>query len=346
LKETAVRAFTRFIFLSTFIGLILFTTSVSAQRTGPTGLRHEIVGKITNDVDHSPMQNVAIRLSTQTGQIVSTTYSRPDGEYNFEDLSGANYVLSIKMEGYEPVQQDARLTSIPTLTANIALHKVAGAAREASSNGNSVSARVLNLPPKAQDALAKGKERLYQKNDAPGSVLYFRRVLEISPTFYEAYFLEGVAYTEQSQLGDAEAAFRRAIDASQQHYADPCFALASLLTDKKQFTDAEQVARDGLTTDPEAWRGHYELARALIGEGRAVDAEKSGLEARKRKADFAALYLILANIHMQLHNNEAVLDDVSSFLKLEPDGPASGQARAIKSQMEHALGRSPAQPER
>jgi tetratricopeptide (TPR) repeat protein len=304
-------------------------------------MRHEIVGKITNETDHAPMQNIAIQLSTRTGQVVNTTYSRPNGEYNFEDLTGGEYVLTIKVEGYEPVQQDARLTTIPTLTANIALHKIAGAKPELSTAGDSVSSRELNLPPKAQEALAKGRERLYQKHDPAGSLPFFRKVLEISPGFYEGYFLEGVAYTQDSHASEAEAAFRKAIDASQHHYAEPCFALASLLTDNKQFSDAEQTAREGLAADPEAWRGHYELARALIGEGRPAEAEKSGLEARKRKADFAALYLILANIHIQLHNNEAVLDDVNAFLKLEPEGPASAQARAIKSQMEHALGRTP-----
>jgi tetratricopeptide (TPR) repeat protein len=341
-----MRLFRLLVSLPVLILLQLTMNTASAQRTGPAGLRHEIVGKITNEADHSPMANVAIRLSTRAGQTVSTTYSSPRGEYNFEDLIGGDYVLSIKVDGFEPVQQDARLTTIPTLTANIELHKVAGPVQDPATSGNSVSARELNLPAKAKEALAKGKERLYQKHDAGGSLPYFRKVIEVNPGFYEAYFLQGIAYTEQSQFVEAEAAFRKAIEASQQHYADPCFALASLLTDKKQFTDAEQVAREGLTADPEAWRGHYELARALVGEGRPADAEKSGLEARKRKADFAALYLILANIHMQLHNNEAVLNDVSAFLKLEPDGPASGQARTIKSQMEHALGRAPTSPER
>ena len=41
---------------------------------------------------------------------------------------------------------------------------------------------------------------------------------------------------------------------------------------------------------------------------------------------------------MQLHKNEAVLDDVNTYLKLEPDGQASAQARIIKTQMEKALG--------
>ncbi len=336
-----MRAFARLIVLSVFILSIAMPLSaqLSAQRSGPVGVRHEIFGKITNDADHSPIANVAIRLSTEAGQVVSTTYSDPSGQYNFENLPAANYVLTIKLEGFQPVQQDARLTTIPSLTANIALHKTAGGRPEfgdvpASLKESSISARELSLPSKAQDALAKGKERLYQKHDPAGSLPFFKKLLEISPGFYDAYYLEGVAYTQQGQLSEAESAFRKAIEASEHHFAEPCFALASLLTDKKQFPDSVELAREGMAIDPEAWRGYYEMSRALLGEGKFAEAETNGIEARKRKTDFPGLYLILANIHMQLHKNEAVLEDVNAYLKLEPDGPASAQARMIKAQME------------
>lgn len=340
-----MRTFARLASLSALIFFVAIP--ISAQRNGPAGVRHEIFGKITNDADHSPMANVAIRLSTEAGQVVSTTYSDPSGQYNFENLPAANYVLTIKLEGFQPVQQDARLTTIPSLTANIALHKSEGERPEfgdGNANGSSISARELSLPSKAQDALAKGKDRLYLKHDPAASLPFFKKVLEISPGFFDAYYLEGIAYTQQAQLTEAESAFRKAIDGSDHHYADPCFALASLLTDKKQYDDAVRLSHEGLQSDPEAWRGYYELSRALLGEGKFAEAETNGIEARKRKTDFPGLYLILANIHMQLHNNEAVLEDVDAYLKLEPDGQASAQARMLKAQMEKALGRTPEQP--
>jgi tetratricopeptide (TPR) repeat protein len=345
-EEKSVRAFARFAALS---AVILFMASlVSAQRNGPVGLRHEISGRITFDVDNSPMQNVPIQLKTEAGQVISTTFSSPSGNFNFENLGAGTYVLTIELQGYERTEREARLTTIPSLTVNIGLHKVAGAQPEFGDNGvakgDAVSARELGLPSKAQDALAKGKERLYQKHDPAGSLPFFRKVLEISPGFYDAYYLEGIAYTQQGQLSDAEATFRKAIEGSDHHFAEPCFALASLLTDKKQFEDAKLLAHEGMTADPEAWRGFYEMARALLGEGRYAEAETNGIAARKRKTDFPGLYLILANIHMQLHKNEEVLEDVNAYLNLEPDGPASAQARIIKGQMEKALGRAPAQP--
>jgi tetratricopeptide (TPR) repeat protein len=347
-KEWSVRTFARFAVLS---GIFLFVlaSTLHAQRGGPTGIRHEVSGRITYDADNSPMQGVAIQLKTEAGQVVSTTYSSPTGDFNFENLAAGDYVLIIEVKGYERVEKDARLTTIPSLTANIALHKMAGDRPEfgdAVAKGDAISTRELSLPSKAQEALAKGRERLYQKHDPAGSIPFFRKVLEISPGFYDGYYLEGIAYTQQAQLSEAESAFRKAIEGSDHHFADPCFALASLLTDKKQFADSIELAREGMATDPQAWRGYYELSRALLGEGKFAEAETNGLEARKRKTDFPGLYLILANIHMQLHKNEAVLEDVNAYLSLEPDGPASEQARTIRSQMEKALGHTPTTPDK
>jgi len=332
-----------------FFALILLTPALAcAQRPGAGGTAsigsHAIDGKITNESDHTPIQGIAVRLSTFTGELVATAYSDSYGNFSFAALAGADYKLTIKAEGYEEVQQEARLTTISVLTASIALHKTAGLKPDLATTGNAVSARELNLPAKAQDALAKGKERLYQKHDPAGSLPYFRKLLDISPGFYDGYYLEGIAYTQQGQLNEAESAFHKAIEGSEHHFAEPCFALASLLTDKKQYAGAEQLSHEGILADSDAWRGYYELARALLGQSKFAEAETNGMEARKRKTDFPGLYLILANIHMQLHKNEAVLEDVNAYLNLEPDGPASAQARTIKTQMEHALGKTPSPP--
>jgi hypothetical protein len=117
---------------------MFLTVPVSAQRGGPAGQRHEIVGKITNDLDHAPMQYVPVRLSTQAGQLVSTTYSGPNGDYNFANLQGGDYVISVQMEGFELIQQDARLTIVSILTANIALHKAMTPKPDITTTGDSI----------------------------------------------------------------------------------------------------------------------------------------------------------------------------------------------------------------
>jgi len=75
--------------------------------------------------------------------------------------------------------------------------------------------------------------------------------------------------------------------------------------------------------------------------GRLAEAEQSALTARKLKPDFSRIYLLLANIHQMQHKNEAVLDDLNTYLKLFPNGPYVGQAKAMKEQTEKTLGRTP-----
>ena len=67
-----MRSFARLIVLFVFILSIAMPLSaqLSGQRSGPVGVRHEIFGKITNDADHLPMANVAIRLSTEAGFVL------------------------------------------------------------------------------------------------------------------------------------------------------------------------------------------------------------------------------------------------------------------------------------
>lgn len=331
---------------SVFSAVFVFAFPCIGQRTSGTSVaRYRIYGSITNETDHSPIQGARALLSTSDGEVITTATSRQDGEFDIENVQGGGeFNIVFSAEGYESYQESFLLRVLPEVRLDVSLRRTKVAKSDALGAESAVSARELTLPAKSKEALAKGRERLYQKRDYQGSLAYFHKVHQLSPGFYEAYYDEGIAYTFLQRPADAEAAFLKSIAGSSGHYAEPLFAMASLRTDQKLFPEAEKFARDGLNIQPESWRGLYELARVLLAQGHPADAEKSGLEARKRKTDFPALYLILANIHMQLHKSEAVLEDVSAFLKLEPDGPSSAQARKIKDQMERTLGRSPSPP--
>jgi tetratricopeptide (TPR) repeat protein len=321
--------------------LVLTSAGFAQQRRmgDPTPNRFGITGAISNEVDHKPIPGAQVVLNASGGSVVNTVVTDANGVYTFENVAVGHYMINFSAAGYDPVRQEVTILSGAS-TLDVSLRKTPENTKAEDSEINAVSTRELSLPAKAQDALAKGKDHLYQQHDPAGSLPYFKKVLELAPDFYEAYYHEGIAYGFQKQNADAEDAFRKAIAGGKGHFADPCFALASLMIDQKQLTDAQQLVKEGLQAQPDDWRGYYDLARIYLMLGQLKDAEKNGIEASKRKSDFPGLYLILANIHMQLRDNEAVLDDVNNFLRLDPNGPNSGQARAIKTQMEHVLGRT------
>jgi hypothetical protein len=55
------------------------------------------------------------------------------------------------------------------------------------------------------------------------------------------------------------------------------------------------------------------------------------------KPDNETLYLVLANVHIRLHNNRALLDDLNHYLKLAPKGPFAQQARRQRDEIQKLL---------
>ncbi len=324
---------------------LLVTTAPFAQMGGSnTGKLSEIRGAITNDEDNRPILNAKIQLTTEAGQFVSTTYSDQDGRYSFMSLAKGNYMVTATLEGFESSSQKVIILGFNVPEVRFTLRKIANSGDKSSNSGDTISSRELMLPQDAQEALHKGRERLYQKNDPPGSMPYFQKVMKLAPAFYEAYYEEGMAFTYEGKPADAETAFQKAIAESQNKYPDAYFGLAAILSDQKRFKESEQLSRQGLELQPDAARGHFELSRALLGLDRTPEAEKSALESRRLNPNFSGLYIILANIHLQLHNDAAVVEDLSTYLKLDPNGSFAPQARDLKTKTERLLSRKSAPP--
>jgi len=325
-------------------GILISSAAVFSQSNHIPGSREDagISGTVLYRADNKPAQHVQVVIRTGAGQTVDTYFTGSDGRFETPTIPPGQYVISIYAEGYKPFLRREELLGYPGIRMNIYLEALPG--EKPPVPGNSVSAREMGLPQEAQTALHQGTDMLLQKHNAAGSLPFFQKVLTMAPDFYEAAYYQGVAYKQLGRNKEAEESLRSAAALSDDKFADADFALGSLLVDEKQYPEAEKLIRAGLVIEPDGWSGHLELARLLLATGRLADAEQSALTARKLKPDFSKVYLILANIHQQEHKNEAVLDDLDTYLKLFPNGAYAGQAKAMKEQTEKALGRGPAAP--
>lgn len=202
---------------------------------------------------------------------------------------------------------------------------------------NVVSVRELSIPPKAQHEFDEGM-RCLQKRDPAGSLPHFQRAVLEYAGYYEALDRIGAAQLKLSHLPEAEEAFRKSIEVSGGQFAHPFFALGAILDEREQFAEAASVTGKGLGLDPNSWTGHYYLALAQMGLDRLADAEKSLQESLQHKADFAQAYLMLAEIHARKKNYRSLVVDLDAYLKLEPDGPSSDRAKAMRQAATALLG--------
>jgi tetratricopeptide (TPR) repeat protein len=275
-----------------------------------------------------------VELRRFTGEIVVTTFTRSSGEFEMNGVSNGNYYIIIEEKGYEPVREPIEILGASRIGLIFSLRKIRSEAEE---TGASVSVRELALPRHVRDTLRKATRALYEQRDYAASLKHLKKVQQEAPGFYEAEFLMGVAEMELGQTVSAEARFQRAIELSGRQFAEPFFALASLRTNALRFADAEQLARDGLAIDSEPWQGHYELARALLGLGKNDAARLSTEESLRRNNSYAPAYLLLSNICIRLKDYPSLVRALDEFLKLEPNGPASEQARKMRESVQAAL---------
>jgi tetratricopeptide (TPR) repeat protein len=204
---------------------------------------------------------------------------------------------------------------------------------------NTVSVRELRIPPKALHAFEQGIDRL-EKKDPEGSLPHFQRAISEYAGYYEAYDRMGAAYLKLWRVMEAEQAFRKSIDLSGGQYAHPLIALGAILDDQEKFAEAMTVIRNGLDLDPSSWTGHYYLGLALFGLNRLKEAEESAREALLRKADFPKVHILLADIHSREKDFDSLLNDLNEYLKLAPDGPDSGWAKALRDSVQRAIFKS------
>jgi Tfp pilus assembly protein PilF len=294
-----------------------------------------IQGSIRNYDSNHPMEMLKVDLKKLTGVVVATTFTRSNGEFEFGGLTPGQYLIVVEERGYEPIRENIEIINTSRPGVYLFLKRPLEITR--SEPGSAVSARELSLPRKARDAMQKGTERLYQKKDYRGSLAEFQRVIREAPSYYEAYEQMGVAYMNLGQTSEAEEAFRKSLELSENKYPGAYFWLASLLCDNQKFAEAEPLARRGLELDANAWRGHFELARTLLGLKRLEAAEKSAQEARTRNSAFPPLYLVLANIHINRRDYPALVEDLDTYLKLDPSGPMSEQARQTRDKVKGLL---------
>jgi tetratricopeptide (TPR) repeat protein len=303
---------------------------------------YSIRGNLRYADTEAPVEMVKVELKRFTGEVVSLVFTRGSGEFEFGGLGNGEYLLEVNVNGFEPIRERIEIMNSNRIGVFLSLRKplLSGV----TPGGASVSARELSLPRKATNAFRKGEDLLYDKKNAEGSLRQFQRAVDEHPGYYEAYHQMGVAYLELGRLTEALEAFRRSVEMSGYRYADPHFGAASVLSTQNQFAEAEVYARKGLELNPAAWQGYYQLARALYGLNRVQEAEKNVTEALSRKRDFPELYLLAANIHMRQRDAHALLRDLEEYLKLQPNGPASEQARQTKQAVERSLAQAKQKP--
>jgi tetratricopeptide (TPR) repeat protein len=318
-----------------FCALVLLFLPIvcSAQWKSPHDARGSLSGKIQIDDQSVPSSQVRVEVRQLSENWSVTAITDRDGSFRLEGLPTASYLVTVNAPGFAPFEQTLQVDSA-TMPLLIRLRKNSPDAGNPSAR--SVSVRELRVPEKARKSFDKGN-RLLQAHDSTSAISEFQRAIKVYPDFYEAYYKIGVAEAGLNQGTEAESAFRKAIEVSDGRFAPAQSGLSVVLAVERRFPEAEAAARADLELDATDATGHYALALVWLATDRIAEAEQNVLEALRYKPAFAEAYLLLAQVHSRQNNVAALVADLDSYLKLDPDSPRASKARAARADAQKAL---------
>lgn len=300
----------------------------AAQSSDFVAREGNISGTVRSQGDDRTLSQIAVDLKSQSLGIFRSVLTDYDGHFEVRGLPEGTYEIVVKESGYEPLQTRAQLEGS---SLKLVLHLKLSQWLQARRNRNTVSVRELKIPSKARNELQKGLDRV-AKNDPAGALSHFQKATEACPEYYEAVYHRGTMELRLGRRDEALQSFQTAIDLSLGHYAWAEFGLGYLLYLAGKPSEAEPILRRGLEVDGDSPDGHTILGMALLRLDRLEEAERSAREALLRNPDFAAAYLVLADVSARRHQYRLQLEALENYLRLDPKGPASEpvqQAREV-----------------
>jgi regulator of sirC expression with transglutaminase-like and TPR domain len=282
---------------------------------------------------------VNVRLDASPGGFIDEQRTDSSGKVTFIPKALTTYVVIIHEQGFKEVVRSVDLSLTPTAAVSVQLVPLPGQPTElparTSEPGNLVSAHDLAVPEAARKEFDAGEKLLQESHNASKSIGHFRKAVKIDDHFSQAYVLLGLAYLQEKNLKDAQAALERGVELDPQSAAG-FITLGACLNQQKEYLGAEKALLRGLELEPESPEGQYEIARTYWATRRWQEAEPHALKAATLQPKLPGVHVVLGNIYLQKRDNTAALKEFNEYLHLEPQGPMSEGVRTMIAKLEKA----------
>jgi tetratricopeptide (TPR) repeat protein len=322
------------IMLFVFAGLLAPVQHAFAQRNvgGTPADTVTLSGTVFSENEKRNVNQAHVRLCDPGGNLLEETITTDSGQFNFHRVRRGSYILTIDAAGFQAQTMHLDLSFSSDRGMTIFLNPLENKSPSAGP-GSSISVHEMLMPQRARDMMESGVKKLNIDRDAEGALQDFQQALAIAPDYYEAHYHIAMTYLELGKNEEAEKNFRKSIELSEDKYGEGEVGLGAVMLNRGESSQGEKAIRRGLELSPNLWLGHYELGRALLNENKIADAQKSAEQARSLAPNAPIVYRLLSNIHLKEKDYPALLLDLDTYIKLDPDSPAGVRAKEIRQQV-------------
>lgn len=329
----------RFVLLFFFACLWCSSIAQAQLDKGPMRNAMRITVYVRGANNSAAGPGINVKLEASPGGLVDEERTDSSGKVIFIPKALTTYVVVIHERGFKEVVKPVDLSLTPTASVSVQLVPIPGENTglpvRTSQPGTVVSVDNLAVPEPARKEFEAGQKLLQESHNASKSIGHFRKAVQIDDHFSQAYVLLGLAYLQEKNLKDAQAALEKGIALDPQSAAG-FITLGACLNQQKAYPEAEKALVRGLELQPESPEGQYEIARTYWSTRHWQEAEPHALKAESLQPRLPGVHVILGNIYLQKRDNASALKEFNEYLRLEPQGPMSEGVRAIIVKLEKA----------
>jgi Flp pilus assembly protein TadD len=316
---------------------LLLCTVLHAQQVGNTTT---LIGQLRVTRFGSPPVRVLVKLE-RSGALVGEVYSDGEGKFSFDDLPANLYHLTVRQEGYRPIEVAIPINPATQHIAYVRLELIPedkpGQPNQSTvkgSNSSMVDESALGdkYPKEAKKQYEKGTKAQREGKNSE-AIEHYEKALAVAPGMYFARNNLGSLYLETQKFGEAETAFRKVI-AENQADANAYFNLANVYLITGRLNEASDSIQEGFKRQPQSGFGQFLMGSLLSKKGDTREAEQRFRVALKDDPGLANAHLALVNMYIRQNRNQEAIAELSLFLKQFPDSNFAPHARELLEKMQ------------
>jgi len=305
--------------------VVLMALGCVSSRSAQVQANRPVSGQVVTEEDAVISSGVTIVVAMRDGQRSAEIHPDAQGRFEVPDLFRQTYIMTVKAEGFQPLQLDLDLKDgAGPVVLRIVMHRAPS--RKTASPLPALTD--MSAPKSARRVFQKGVQAL-QANRLDDAREKFEKAIAEYACYARA--LTGLASIQIAarDLDGAAANLHEAIRCDP-GFPDASVLLGKVLNSQKRFVESEEILTQGLRLSPEAWQLYDQLATAHYNEGQYSKAQEEWVRVLALDpAPPAEVHAKLAAVYVQEGAREKAYIEMQAYLQAEPKGRFASSFKAL-----------------
>ena len=272
----------------------------------------------------------------KSGAFLTRTYSDNEGHFKFINLPDGEYVVIVRLEGYEELREVPNFGRDGNATMNLVMNRKNAVAPDNTSNP------YAGYPAKSVADYEKALDESRKGNSA-SAMKMLETVIKTVPEFNQAHNALGTLYQKMGRYQDAEREYNTAqrLDV---HSSEPLVNLGSLYIQVAEqaraknetanfgaaLDQAVRALNQAIRIDPDSAKAYYFLGTTYYTGGQFVKAEDYLIHALQLEKGMGNAELELANVYMKQQKWNDALEFLDAYLRDNPKAADRNQVQQTR----------------